>query len=335
MHQPIAVLGAGSWGTALALNLSRHQQPVRLWTQEAERVALMQADRANNRYLPGQIFPPTLSLTHDLATAIADDVDILVAVPSVGFRHVLQLLKPLISPNQRIVWATKGLDSTNGEMLHHIAHDILGTHRPLAILSGPSFAVEVALGLPTAVVLASHDAHFAADLQQRFNSPTFRTYLSTDVVGVEIGGIVKNTLAIAAGISDGLQLGANARVALITRGLAEMTRLGLAVGGRPETFMGLAGMGDLILTATDNQSRNRRFGLALGGGNTIAEAEKNIGQVIEGKRNTELLIQLAQKLGVEMPICHLVWEIIEGQLSPKQAVEKLMARSAPKSEQLQ
>lgn len=331
MQNPIAILGAGSWGTALALNLARRNQSVRLWTHEVDRVETMVAEGANNRYLRGHPFPKNISLTHQLADATEDGCDILIAVPSAGFRDVLLTLKPLLNVNQRIVWVTKGLDLNTGQLLHEVAQEILGTKRPYAILSGPSFASEVAQGLPTAIVAASHTQTFAHDLMQRFNSPIFRIYLSTDMIGVEIGGIVKNVLAIAAGISDGMNLGANARSALITRGLAEMTRLGLAAGGQYETFMGLAGLGDLVLTCTDNQSRNRRFGLSLGNNKSIVEAEREIGQVIEGKRNAELVVQLAKKLNVEMPISEMVWQILQGNTTLKDAMTHLLSR-APKAE---
>jgi glycerol-3-phosphate dehydrogenase (NAD(P)+) len=330
-QSPIAVLGAGSWGTALALYLAHQGQPVRLWTQEPDRVATLQADRANNRYLPGYPFPALLLVTNDLAAAVADCNDILIAVPSVGFRDVLVALKRCLTPTQRIVWATKGLDPKTGQSLHEILQATLGDNRVSAVLSGPSFAREVAAGLPTAVVVASKDQAFAEAISRRFNSATFRVYLSKDVIGVEIGGLVKNVLAIATGISDGMQLGANARSALITRGLAEMIRLGIAAGGQYETLTGLAGLGDLVLTCTDNQSRNRRFGLALGAGKSIPEAEREIGQVIEGRRNAERLVAFSQKLGVEMPISEMVWEVLQEKLTIQAAMQKLLAR-APKSE---
>lgn len=330
-HKPIAVLGAGSWGTALALHLARLGQTVWLWTNEPARAAILQTDRVNNRYLPGQVFPDNLLITSSLTEAIGDNHDILIAVPSVGFRDTLLALQPLMTQSKRIVWATKGLDLQTGELLHEVGRDVFGTECQYAVLSGPSFAREVAAGLPTAVVIASDNTDFANDLLQRFNSPFFRVYLSDDITGVEIGGVVKNVLAIAAGIVDGMHLGANARSALITRGLAEMTRLGVARGGHAETFTGLTGLGDLILTCTDNQSRNRRFGLALGSGKTITEAEKEIGQVIEGKRNAELVVGLAKKHHIEMPIAETVWEVLQGHLTVTQAVQQLLSRT-PRTE---
>jgi len=330
-RQPIAILGAGSWGTAIALYLAKQGQVVRLWTHEPSRIATMTAERANNRYLPNHPFPDCLQVTGQLTEAADGIRDILIAVPSAGFRDVLHTLKPLIDSSVRIVWVTKGLDLRSGQLLHEVAQEVLGAKRAYAVLSGPSFAGEVAAGLPTAVVIASHHQEFAQDLMLRFNSALFRVYLSTDVTGVEVGGIVKNILAIAAGISDGMQLGANARSALITRGLAEMMRLGIALGSQQETFTGLTGVGDLVLTCTDNQSRNRRFGLALGSGKTITEATREIGQVIEGKRNAELVMLLAQKFAVDMPITETVWKILEDKMTVQEAMQNLLSRT-PKPE---
>lgn len=328
LSTPIAVLGAGSWGTALALHLARLGQEVRLWTIEKDHVPEMLKEKTNRRYMPGFDFPSTLTPYSDLPDAIAEVQDILVAVPSAGFRSTLELLKKILRPNQRIVWATKGMDLESGELLHDIALEILGESVPIAVLSGPSFAREVAANLPTAIVAASKDASFAKDLAQRFNSSRFRVYLSTDITGVEIGGVVKNVLAIATGISDGMGFGSNARCALIARGLAEMMRLGTALGAKTETLTGLAGLGDLVLTCTDDQSRNRRFGLALGKGQNSAAAEKEIGQVVEGKRNAELLMQLAHKNKIEMPISEMVNAVLQGKLSPVDAMQNLFARES-------
>jgi glycerol-3-phosphate dehydrogenase (NAD(P)+) len=325
-QKPIAVLGAGSWGTALALHLARNGNEVRLWTVETDHVPEMAAERTNRRYMPGYPFPDSLHVFSDLAETISTVDDILVAVPSVGFRDTLTMLKPLLKPNMRILWATKGLDLEGGKLLHDIALEILGDKIPLAVLSGPSFAKEVAAALPTAVVIASHDQAFAKELLSRFNSPRFRIYLSTDIAGLEVGGVVKNVMAVATGISDGMGFGANARCALIARGLAEMMRLGTALGAKPETITGLAGLGDLVLTCTDDQSRNRRFGLALGRGQDIAAAEREIGQVVEGKRNAELVLQLAQQHKVEMPIAEMVWNILQGKSSPSDAMKNLLTR---------
>jgi glycerol-3-phosphate dehydrogenase (NAD(P)+) len=330
-HQPIAVLGAGSWGTALALHLSGTGQTVRLWTHEREHALVMQKNRVNARYLPDFIFPESLQPTVDLAETVSDLQDILIAVPSSAFHDVLIKIKPFLLPHARVVWATKGLDAETGQLLHDVAMNVLGKNRSYAVISGPSFAEEVAAGLPTAVVAASSDKEFAQDLVVRFNSPLFRVYTSTDMTGVEVGGIVKNVLAIATGISDGMKLGANARSALITRGLAEMMRLGIALGGQAETFTGLSGIGDLVLTCTDNQSRNRRFGLALGLGKHSVEAEKEIGQVVEGKRNAPLIVRLAQKHHVEMPIAEGICDILSGKLTAIEAMQQLLSRE-PKTE---
>lgn len=330
-HQPIAVLGAGSWGTALALHLSRLGQPVRLWAHERASVVAMQKTRVNDRYLPGFTFPDSLEAVADLNEAIAGVQDILIAVPSSAFHDLLIKLKSLLHPSTRIIWATKGLDAETGQLLHDVALHVLGDKHDYAVISGPSFAREVASGLPTAVVAASENIAFSQELVARFNSPLFRVYSSSDMVGVEIGGIVKNVLAIATGISDGMQFGANARSALITRGLAEMMRLGIGLGGQPETFIGLTGIGDLVLTCTDNQSRNRRFGLALGEGKIPLEAEHEIGQVVEGKRNAELIVQLASKHHIEMPIAEAVWGILSGKVTTVEAMRGLLSRE-PKTE---
>lgn len=325
-RKPIAVIGAGSWGTALALHLSRSGQEVRLWSYDPNHIAAMSTDRANNRYLPDCQFPESLQPTRELSKALENVTDILIAVPSIGFRGALLELKPFIDTHARIVWATKGMDVKSNKLLHELASEILGPQHAYAVLSGPSYAREVAKGLPTAVVIASENSEFANDLVTRFNHQLFRTYLSSDITGVEICGVVKNVLAIAIGISDGMGFGSNARSALITRGLAEMTRLGLTIGGKAETFTGLAGLGDLVLTCTDDQSRNRRFGLALGKGKTAEEAEQEIKQVVEGKRNAELVIALAKKHHVEMPITESALHILQNKLTPKEAMQNLFSR---------
>lgn len=329
--KPIAVLGAGSWGTALALYLSRLGQPVRLWAHDRDSIQTMQTERVNRRYLPDFTFPDCLEPVVDLTKALSDVQDILIAVPSSAFHELLIKLKPLLSSNARIVWATKGLDPETGQLLHDVALEVLGKNHAYAVISGPSFAKEVAAGLPTAVVIACQNNAFADDLVKRFNSTLFRVYSTKDIIGVETGGIVKNVLAIATGISDGMNFGANARSALITRGLAEMTRLGLALGGQAETFVGLSGIGDLVLTCTDNQSRNRRFGLALGLGKQSEEAEREIGQVVEGKRNAELIIQLAKKYSINMPIVEAVWDILSNKFTAVEAMRQLLSRE-PKKE---
>lgn len=324
--KPITILGAGSWGTALALTLARKGQVVRLWSYEIAEISSLLAERTNSRFLPGFDFPDTIQPTANLHDAIKDIDDILIVVPSVGFRETLIMLKECITPNIRITCASKGLDDDTGQLFNEVVEEVLGKDRKFAVLSGPSFAREVAAGLPAAVVIASRDTDMVNDLTARFNGPSFRVYPSDDITGVELGGAVKNVIAIATGITDGMELGANARCALITRGLTEIMRLGLKMGGKVDTFVGLSGMGDLILTCTDNQSRNRRLGLAIGKGADIQQAEREIGQVVEGKRNAELVALLAEHHGVEMPICNMVWQILQGKLNSKEAMQQLLAR---------
>lgn len=331
--KPIAILGAGSWGTALALYLARRGQTVRIWSVMEAEISAMVSDKANNRYMPGFSLPDQIHPMTSLAEAVNGVEDVIIVVPSAGFRDTLSMLKPLISPEARIICAAKGLDTETGQLLGEVVEEIFTRERPFAVLSGPSFAREVAAGLPCAVVIASRHQPFLSDLSQRFNSPIFRIYTSHDVVGVEVGGATKNVIAIATGISDGMELGSNARSALITRGLAEIIRLGTALGGKLETFVGLSGLGDLILTCSDNQSRNRRLGLALGQGRNLEEAEKEIGQVVEGKRNAELIFKLAEHHGIDMPICETVWQILQNKLGAKEAISILLSRST-KSELL-
>ena len=328
--KPVTILGAGSWGTALALYLSRRGQTVRIWSHDISEINAMLADRTNNQFLPGYPFPDCLLPTAKLADAVQGIDDVIIVVPSAGFRATLNALKPLMTQNLRVTCATKGLDAETGQLLNEVAIEILGPERKFAVLSGPSFAREVAAGLPAAVVIASRHQEFLSELTQRFNSNIFRIYPTDDVCGVEVGGVVKNVIAIATGISDGMELGSNARSALITRGLAEMIRLGIALGGKQDTFIGLSGIGDLILTASDNQSRNRRLGLAIGKGKNIEAAEKEIGQVVEGKRNAELVAMLADRHGVDMPITATVWQILQGKISAKDAVEQMLSRGALK-----
>lgn len=326
--KPVTILGAGSWGTAIALYLARRGQTVRLWSFEINEVAALLAERTNNQFLPGYPFPDTIAPTANLAEALKDIEDVIIAVPSVGFRDTLAMLKALIAPSIRLTCATKGLDEETGQLLHEVAMEMLGADHPYAVLSGPSFAREVAAGLPTAVSIASKNKMQRNDLIQRFNSPIFRTYPSDDVVGTEVGGVAKNVIAIATGIADGMELGANARSALITRGLAEIIALGTAMGGKLETFVGLSGLGDLILTCGDNQSRNRRMGLAIGKGKDMEAAEKEIGQVVEGKQSAELVEKLAAKHGINMPICSAIRQILQGKVDPKETFMALITSSS-------
>lgn len=324
--KPIALLGAGSWGTALALNLARRGQLVKLWSVEPTEIKALIADKENKQFLPGFELPDLIQPTDDLATAVSDVEDVLVVVPSVGFRSTLSMLKPLITEQTRIISASKGIDANHLCLLNDLVEEIFGKDYPFAVLSGPTFAREVAQGLPAAVMIASHKATILEQLIARFDSPTLRAYPSDDVVGVEVGGVVKNVIAIATGINDGLLLGSNMRSAIITLGLAEIARLGMALGGKLETIMGLAGMGDLILTCSDDQSRNRRFGLAIGKGKDFATAEKEIGQAIEGKRNAELVVKLAQRLKISMPICETVWQIVQGKIDVQQSKEHMLSK---------
>ena len=326
----IAVLGAGAWGTALSLHLAVSNQEVHLWEFDQAQVNLLKTQHCNQRYLPGFDFPENLNVIGDLSEAIKNVSTILVAVPSFAFKQTLLSLKSLVNTETKIVWATKGIDPDSCELLHTVAQECLGD-RPYAVLSGPSFAKEVASGLPTAVSLATNDDGFANELVQRLNQRAFRVYTSDDLVGVQLGGAVKNVIAIATGLSDGLEYGANARCALITRGIAEIMRLGLAMGAKQETFMGLSGMGDLVLTCTDDQSRNRRFGLALGQGVDIEIAKQKIGQVVEGAHTVKQVIALAEKYSVNMPICEMVNRILNNEISPKSAVPEFLSRE-PKSE---
>jgi glycerol-3-phosphate dehydrogenase (NAD(P)+) len=250
--------------------------------------------------------------------------EVLLAVPSVGFRSTLVLMKPLLSSHAKLICATKGLEDGTGRLCHEMANEVLGGQYSFAALSGPSFAKEVAAGLPTAVAIASTDAGWIKVIAARFRSAIFQTHACEDVTGVEIAAVVKNVIAIATGMSDGMKLGANARSALITFGLNEMTCLGLAIGAKKDTFMGLAGVGDLILTCSDDQSRNRRLGLALGHGKSIADAEKEIGQVVEGKRNAEIVVKLASEHQVSMPTCSLVWDILQGKVMLQDVKERFL-----------
>lgn len=288
-------------------------------------------NRENKRHLPGFPFPSNLTPSSNLEATLSGVALVVVVVPSHAFAAVVQAASPLMPSGAGLIWATKGLEPGTGRFLHQVLTERLGRQRPIAILSGPSFAGEVAAGLPTAITVASEDAEFARTAAAYFHGDRMRVYTSDDVVGVELGGAVKNVLAIAAGISDGLGFGANSRAALITRGLAELVRLGEAVGARGSTMMGLAGLGDLILTCTDNQSRNRRFGLALGRGEPAAAAIQGIGQVVEGALVVHELLGLAERSGVEIPICQQVERVVHGGLEPQRAVSALLSRD-PKHE---
>lgn len=322
----ISVLGAGSWGTALAVLLSRNQFDVRLWGHEPAHMAELARRRENRVFLPEISFPDGLRLEADLAACLEGTEEVLVVVPSHAFGSVISACIPLLPPNAAISWATKGFDPGSQRLLHEVAGQLLGIERSTAVISGPTFAGEVARGLPTAITVASRSLEHAIRLAGYLRGESFRAYTSDDMVGVEVGGASKNVLAIAAGIADGLDFGANTRAALITRGLAEITRLGIAMGGKPETFMGLAGLGDLALTCTDDQSRNRRMGLALARGLTIDQARAEIGQEVEGIQTTREVWFKAQELGVEMPISEQTYRVLYEGLSPREAVQALLER---------
>jgi len=322
----IAILGAGSWGTALALLAARNGCQTLLWGHNKEQIAMMAKLRKNQRYLPNHPFPENLSVTAELAEIGAFTDLILVCVPSHAFKNTLIQLKPHVSSHVKVAWASKGFNPDDGSLLHQIVADLFSVQTPAAILSGPTFALEVANNLPTAITIASTQTAFAKELSNILHSDLFRTYTSSDVIGVEVGGAVKNVLAIAAGIADGLGFGANTRAALITRGLNEIIRLGIKLGGNPETFMGLAGLGDLILTCTDNQSRNRRFGLALGLGKDQATATLEIGQEIEGISAAKETYLLAKKYAIDMPIIEQTYKVLYEGLAPLTAVHNLLGR---------
>ncbi|MBO9471353.1 NAD(P)-dependent glycerol-3-phosphate dehydrogenase [Endozoicomonas sp. G2_2] len=322
----MAVLGAGSWGTALAIQLARNGNDVRLWAREAAAVSAMAAAGENERYLPGCAFPATLVPEADMAAAVAAADDVLVVVPSHALRETLERLAPLLGDAQRVIWATKGLEPQSALLPHQVAEQVLGSQRRTAVLSGPSFAGEVGQGMPTAVTIAAADADFARDMAGAFHDGVFRVYTTTDVVGVGVGGAVKNVLAIAVGISDGLGYGANARALLITRGLSEMMRLGEKLGGERTTFTGMAGLGDLLLTCTDDQSRNRRMGLALAAGHDVEQAQREIQQVVEGVRVAREVHRIAEQLGVEMPIATQAFRVLHEGVAPRDAVRKLTDR---------
>jgi glycerol-3-phosphate dehydrogenase (NAD(P)+) len=326
------VCGAGSWGTALALHLARQGNLVGLWGHRPEQIEEMRKKRVNQTYLPGFELPASIMLFSQLSEAFSQlpaNTTLLLAVPSFAFEDTLISLQSHLIDDPKILWVTKGL-SPHGEWLHHVVQRHFRNSK-MACLSGPSFAKEVAKALPTAVTIACEHNGFSQSLMNAFHGANFRVYQSRDIIGVEVGGLVKNMLAIAVGMSDGLGYGANARSALITRGIAEMCRFGAILGAKQNTLMGLSGLGDVILTCTDNQSRNRRFGLMIGEGQSIDNALKSIGQVVEGKANAPQLINVAKQLDLEMPICQQVYDVLYQGVPAKQAVVNLLSRP-PKEE---
>lgn len=337
----VAVLGAGSWGTALAALIARHGHPTVLWGRDAATIAAIEGQGKNPRYLPGIALPPSLRATTALAEAMADAELVLVVVPSHAFADTLRALAPLRPPGAGVAWATKGFEPGSGRFLHEVAGDILGNGGPrtdlvgnrnagadvpLAVVTGPSFAKEVAAGMPTALTVHSEDAGFAQQVADVLHGPAFRAYTGDDMLGAELGGAMKNVLAVATGVADGMGLGLNARAGLITRGLNEMLRLNIAIGGRPETLMGLAGLGDLVLTCTGDLSRNRRLGLALGRGQSIEEAVREIGQVVESIQTADEVMRQAEFHRVELPIASNVRDVLHGDITPAEGLRRLMAR---------
>ena len=326
MIKTIAVLGAGSWGTAVAMHFAAHGHRVLLWSRDPDHIAHLNANHENRRYLPGLKFPSPLHAEASLTTCTEQSDHVIIAVPSHGFADLLQQLPNTLSG---LAWLSKGIDPQTHSLLSELVASRFGSGFPMAIVSGPSFANEVARQLPTALVIAGNHVGYSNSIRDLFSKQSIRTYLSHDLVGVQLCGAIKNVLAIACGVSDGLVFGANAKAALITRGLSEMTRLGSAWGAHQETFVGLAGLGDLVLTCTDNQSRNRRFGLLIGQGMAIDEAETNIKQVVEGRYNAKQISHLAAQVNIELPICQYVHHLIQGTVSAKQAAEELMNRPLP------
>lgn len=324
--QTITVIGAGSWGTALASLLASNGHVVYLWGRNQEHIASMRRTRCNTRYLPGLMLPDNIIFETCLETALSKASGVLIATPSDVFRSTLQSIKPHLLSSTVLLWSCKGIERDSAKLLHQLIDEELAPHQASAIISGPTFAKEIVQGLPAAVTVASLNTSVAETAAGWFHSDNFRAYTSVDVVGVEVGGALKNVYAIAAGIADGLGFGANSRSALITRGLAELMRLGVAMGGCRETFMGLAGMGDLVLTCTDDQSRNRRMGLAIARGLTVAEAKEEIGQAVEGIKSTQEAWRLAARHQVSMPIVEQVYKVIYDDKCPRDAVKDLLNR---------
>lgn len=327
----VAVLGAGSWGTALAALIARHDFPATLWGRDAAVVEAIDSRHENPRYLPGIALPDSLSATTDLAAAVAGAGWLLVAVPSHAFTETIAALAPIRPQGAGVAWATKGFEPGSGRFLHEVAADMLGADVPLAVVTGPSFAKEVAAGLPTALTVhgdgqSAGSEAFTQQVAEALHGPAFRAYTGNDMRGAELGGAMKNVLAVATGVADGMGLGLNARAGLITRGLNEMLRLNVAIGGRPETLMGLAGLGDLVLTCTGDLSRNRRLGLALGAGKGIDEAVREIGQVVESIQTANEVMRLAERHGVELPISGNVRDVLHGDITPGEGLSRLMAR---------
>ncbi|HEV7777168.1 MAG TPA: NAD(P)H-dependent glycerol-3-phosphate dehydrogenase [Luteibacter sp.] len=324
-RQTVAVLGAGSWGTALAALIARNGNPTRLWGRDATALAGMAATGRNARYLPELDLPKELAYEADLGTALRGAGVVLIVVPSHAFAAMLDEIAPLLEPGASIAWATKGFETGTGRFLHELVDERL-PGRAAAVVTGPSFAREVAAGLPSAVTVHSDDNAFAQLVATLLHAPNFRAYTGNDVLGAELGGAMKNVLAVATGVADGMNLGLNARAGLITRGMNEMLRLGVALGARAETLMGLAGLGDLVLTCTGDLSRNRRLGLALGRGVSLDDAIREIGQVVESVLTADEVARLAEQHGLDLPIATGVRAVLHGEVTPVEGLQALMAR---------
>ena len=322
----VGVLGAGSWGTALAAVCARNGFPTTLWGRDAQDIAAMAASGRNARYLPDIELPSTLACSADLARTVSQSDLLLLVVPSHAFPRLVEALARWRPAHAGVAWATKGFEPGSGRFLHEVAAQALGNEVELAVVTGPSFAREVALGLPTAVTVHSESADFAQRVADLLHGPAFRAYTGNDMLGAELGGAMKNVLAVATGVADGLGLGLNARAGLITRGLNEMLRLNVALGGRAETLVGLAGLGDLVLTCTGDLSRNRRLGLALGQGQRIAEAVARIGQAVESIQTADEVMRLAERHGLDLPISDLVRRLLHEEITPQEGLRLLLAR---------
>ncbi len=322
----VAVLGAGSWGTALAALIARHGHDTVLWGRDAAAIDALNASHENARYLPGVRLPASLRATHDMATSLAGRDLVLVVVPSHAFAETLRMLAPHRPAHAGVAWATKGFEPGSGRFLHEVAGEVLGADVPLAVVTGPSFAKEVAQGLPTALTVHGDAPAFTQQVAEVLHGPAFRAYTGDDMLGAELGGAMKNVLAVATGVADGMQLGLNARAGMITRGLNEMLRLNAAIGGKAETLMGLAGLGDLVLTCTGDLSRNRRLGLALGRGQKLDDAVREIGQVVESIQTADEVMRQAQRHGIELPISAAVQAVLHGDITPAQGLQRLLAR---------
>ncbi len=322
----VAVLGAGSWGTALASLLARNGLQTTIWGRNDTQINNINLLHENTRYLPGIALPENLKASTSLAVTVSDADFILVVTPSHAFNETLISLAPYRKEGVGVAWATKGFEPGSGRFLHEVAEELLGKEVPLAVVTGPSFAKEVALGLPTAVTVHSDNGEFAQMLAEALHGPSFRAYTGNDMMGAELGGAMKNVLAVATGIADGMNLGLNARAGLITRGLNEMLRLNHALGGRAETLMGLAGLGDLVLTSTGDLSRNRRLGLALGQGQSIEEAVSAIGQVVESIQTCDEVMRLANRFGMDLPIADLVNRVLHQEITPQEGLKIILSR---------